>query len=63
MQTKKSSYRQSGWKELSTGIIFEFFGTDMPVQDGTFVKIWDNLVTETTTVTPVDLPKDELPTV
>ena len=51
-QTKVSSYRISGWLEVSTGIIHIFYGSEMPVQDGSFTKSWDCDVNETSVVTP-----------
>lgn len=49
---KKSSYRQSGWREVATGVIHEFYGSDQPPQDGTFIKVWDHDIVQETTVTP-----------
>lgn len=48
-QKKVSSFRQTGWKEVATGVFHIFYGQDMPVQDGTYTKVWDILVTTETT--------------
>ncbi len=49
-QKKLSEFRQSGWKELSTGDFHIFYGLDKPADEAAFVKLWDIMVkTETTT--------------
>ncbi len=56
MKITKSKFRHSGWMELATGIVSEFYGDDMPAQDGTFSKLWDHMVDETITVSDYVAP-------
>lgn len=49
---KTSTFRQSGWREVATGQIHEFYGTDVPAQDGTFEKLWDNVINTVSTSIP-----------
>lgn len=51
-KTEVSSYRQTGWEEVSTGVTHVYYNDDQPVQDGTFTKIWDNDVVETKSTSP-----------
>lgn len=51
-QAKTSTFRQSGWKEIATGMIHEYYGSDIPPQDGSFVKLWDNVITTTSASMP-----------
>lgn len=51
--TKRSSYRQSGYLNLSTGETEEFYGGQLPTPTENYKLIWDNEVTEVITITPV----------
>jgi hypothetical protein len=59
-QTKVSQFRQTGWKEIATDEIHEYYGSDMPVQDGSFVKLWDSWV-QTSTITEPYANQDVVP--
>lgn len=47
MVTQVSKFRQSGYKRKSDGVIEMFYGSDKPANPDDYVKVWDNLHTQT----------------
>lgn len=61
MQTKKSVYRQSGYKNKESGEIVEFYGAEKPANLADYDLVWDNLVTTVTTTVPFVEPVATVP--
>lgn len=59
--TQTSTYRQSGWKNLTTGVTEIYYNDAQPSVPENFKKEWDNLITETIVKQPYVAPGSDAP--